>query len=82
LHRRFETLVGKCHDGVYTIIQEIKKEQIQPEQRAEDIICGRAHTPTRREYAEREKRIRAILNDRKNRSKSSVMFYSSFFYNY
>ncbi|KAL4091673.1 hypothetical protein QTP88_026326 [Uroleucon formosanum] len=36
-HRRFETLVGKCHVGVYTIIEEIKKEQIQMERRAEDI---------------------------------------------
>lgn len=36
-HRRFETLVGKCHVGVYTIIEEIKKEQIQMERKAEDI---------------------------------------------
>jgi len=27
-HRRFETLIRKYHVGVYTIIEEIKKEQI------------------------------------------------------
>jgi hypothetical protein len=30
----------KCHVGVYTIIEEIKKEQIQMKRRAEDIIRG------------------------------------------
>jgi formate dehydrogenase maturation protein FdhE len=58
---------------VYTIIEEIKKEQIQMERRAEDIIRGRAHTPTRKEYAEREKRISAIINDRENRSYLSFL---------
>jgi hypothetical protein len=44
----------KCHVGVYTIIEEIKKEQIQMEWRAEDIIRGRTHTPIRKKYVERE----------------------------
>jgi hypothetical protein len=65
-HRRFETVVVKCHVDVYTIIEEIKKEQIQMEQRTEDITRGRADT--RKEYAEREKRISAIINGRGNRS--------------
>jgi hypothetical protein len=56
----------KCHVDVYTVIEEIKKEQIQMKRRAEDLTRGRAHTPTRKEYAEREKRINA--NDRGNRS--------------
>lgn len=49
-HRRFESLVGKCHVGtrIFTIIEEIKKEQIQVERRAEDILCRRAHSTTRR----------------------------------
>ena len=72
-HRRFETLVGKSHVGVYTIIDEIRKEQIQVKRRAEDIIRGRAISPTRREYAEREKRISVILNDRTNRSNLSFL---------
>jgi hypothetical protein len=72
-HRRFETLVGKCHFGVYTIIEGIKKEQIQMERRAEYIIRGRAHTSTRKEYAEREKRISAIISDRENRSYLSFL---------
>ena len=73
LHRRFETLVGKCHVSVFTIIEEIKKEQIQMERRAEDIIRGKAHTPTRKEYVEREKRISSIINDRRNRSNLSCL---------
>ena len=43
------------------------------ERRAEDIIRGRAHTSTRREYAEREKRISVIINDRGNRSQLSFL---------
>jgi len=45
---RFETLVLKCHVGVYTIIEEIKKERIQMERRVEDIVRVRAHTPIAR----------------------------------
>ncbi|KAL4097281.1 hypothetical protein QTP88_022081 [Uroleucon formosanum] len=41
--------LSKFHVGIYTIIEEIKKEQIQMERRAEDIIRGRAHAPTRKE---------------------------------
>jgi len=33
------------------------------EKRVENIICGRAHTSTYREYVEREKHISAIIND-------------------
>lgn len=36
------------------------------ERRAENIICGRAHTSTLREYPARKKRISAIINDREN----------------
>lgn len=43
----FKTLVGKCHVGVNTITEEIKMER-----RAEYIIRRKAHTLTRREYAE------------------------------
>lgn len=56
---------------VYKIInKKNKKEPIQMERRAEDIIRGRSHTPTRIQYAEREKRISAIIiiNNRGNRS--------------
>jgi hypothetical protein len=56
----------KCHVGVYITIEEIKKKKIQIERRAEDIIRGRAHTPTCKEYAEREKRISAISVGRDN----------------
>jgi len=43
------------------------------ERRAEDIIRGRAHSPTRREYAGREKRISAIINDKENRLNLSFL---------
>jgi len=44
------------------------------EPRVEDIIRGRAHTPTRREYAECEKHISAIIiKDRGNRSNLSFL---------
>jgi len=62
-----------CHVAAYTIIEEIKKEQLEMERKAEDIICGRAHSPTCREYAEREKRISAIINYRENRSNLSFL---------
>jgi len=41
--------------------------------RAEDIIRGRVHYPTCREYAERERRISAIINDRENRLNLSFL---------
>ena len=66
-------LVGKSHVGVYTIIDEIRKEQIQVKRRTEDIIRGRGVSPTRKEYAEKEKRISVILNDRSNRSNLSFL---------
>lgn len=68
--RHFKTLFRKFHVGVYTIIEETKKKQIQIERRAEDnIIRGRSYTPTQRKSnTEREKRISTIINDRKNNS--------------
>lgn len=59
--RYFETFVGKYHVSVHTIIEEMKKKQIQIKRRAEDLICERAHSQTRRVYAEREKRISTII---------------------
>jgi hypothetical protein len=43
------------------------------ERRAENIIRGIAHTSTRREYSEREKRISAVINDRENCSNLSFL---------
>ena len=66
--RRLESLVGKSHVGVYTMVDEIKKEQIQVKRRSEDIVRGMPATPTKKEYIDREKRIINIYNDRSNRS--------------
>jgi hypothetical protein len=51
---------------VFIQLSKFKKVQIRMERRAEDIIRGRAHTLTHKEYAEREKRINAIINDMDN----------------
>lgn len=40
------------------------KKQIHVEWRAKNIIRERLQTPTRREYAKREKRISTTINDR------------------
>ena len=37
-HRRWETVVGRPHVGVYTIIQEFQKEQQQVKVQIEKIL--------------------------------------------
>lgn len=71
--RFFETLVGKSHVSVYTVIEKIKKEKIQMERRAKDITRGRVHIPTRREYAKQEEIINANINDKENRLNLSFL---------
>ena len=39
-HRRWGTLVGQAHVGLYTIIQEFQKEQQQVEIQVENILRG------------------------------------------
>lgn len=59
-HGRFETLVGKYHIGVYKIIKEIHKELIVVKRKDENIVRKRAHSASRWEYDERQKRNKAI----------------------
>ncbi|CAB4425523.1 unnamed protein product [Rhizophagus irregularis] len=39
-HQRWGSLIGRAHVGIYTIIDEMRKEQHQTELQIESIICG------------------------------------------
>jgi MULE transposase domain len=67
-HRRWETLVGRAHVGVFKIIKEIQKEQNQVELKAESILRGAPRPSQRRQDRDREIRIQTVYNDRENRS--------------
>ncbi|KAG8237555.1 hypothetical protein J437_LFUL017180 [Ladona fulva] len=67
-HRRFNTLVGRPHIGVYKIIQEIAQDQIRVQRRVEEIVRGRHSTPSKKRYVHKERRLQAIIADRQNRS--------------
>ena len=67
-HRRWETLVGKSHVGVYTIIQEFQREQRQVEIQVEKILRGEQRPKQKKSTINREKRIMTVFNDRANRS--------------
>ena len=67
-HRRWGTLVGQAHVGLYTIIQEFQKEQQQVEIQVENILRGEQRPKQKKSLIEREKRIITILNDRENRT--------------
>ena len=66
-HRRWETLVGHAHVGVYKIINEIQKEQNQLQLNIESILRGAPRPLQRKKDREREERIQAVYNDRDNR---------------
>ena len=66
-HRRWETLVGRAHIGVFKIIKEIEKEQNQVELKAESIMWGASRSSQRRQDREREIRIQTVYSDRENR---------------
>ena len=66
-HRRWEILVGESHVGLFTIIDEIKREQKQVELQIECIIRGELRKKQKKIFIERENRIMSIINDRNNR---------------
>jgi hypothetical protein len=61
-------LVGKSHAGVYSIVQELQKEQQEVETQVERIIRGEQRLKQRKSLIDREKRIMTIINDKENRS--------------
>jgi hypothetical protein len=67
-HRRWETLVGQAHVGVYTIIEEFQKEQHQVELQVEKILNGEQRPKQKKITIEREKKIMTVFDDRENRS--------------
>ena len=67
-HRRWETLVGRPHVGLFSIIVEIQKEQDTVEGEIERIICGHPSQKRRNEDDEREERLQNVVQDRANRT--------------
>jgi len=67
-HRRWETLVGVSHLGVFKIIKEMQKEQNRVQLDIESILRGAPRPSLRRENITHEARIQIVFNDRDNRS--------------
>lgn len=67
-HRRWETLIGRSHVGIFTIIKEIQKEQSRVENEIERAIRGEPAKKRRKEDENREKRIQNIIDNRNNRT--------------
>jgi len=67
-HRRWNTLVGRPHIGVFNIIKKLKKEQRYVDLQVESILRGEPRPPQKKEIVDREKRIMTVYNDRANRS--------------
>jgi hypothetical protein len=72
-HRRWGTLVGESHVGIYTIIKELQKEQQQVEVQVECIIRGEERPKQKKNLIDKEKRIRTILDDREDYSEMDFL---------
>ena len=72
-HRRWETLIGCAHVGVFKIIQEIRKEQNRVERDIESIVRGAPRPVQSRRHYMRETRIQTVFNDRNNRSRMEFL---------
>jgi len=70
-HRRWETLVGESHVGVFTTIKELQKEQLQVGVQIERIFGGEQRPKQKKMFLEKERRITTIMNNRE--SYDSVM---------
>ncbi|GET04161.1 hypothetical protein GLOIN_2v1446576 [Rhizophagus clarus] len=66
-HRRWETLVGHAHVGVYKILGEIQKEQNQLQLSIESILQVGPQSLQRKKDHEREECIQTVYSDRDNR---------------
>lgn len=67
-HRRWQTLVGRAHVGVFSLIVEIQKEQDTTEGEIERINRGQAPQKRRKEDANKEMRLQTIIQNKANRS--------------
>ena len=59
-------MVSQSHVGVYTIIEELQKEQQQVDYQIECIIRGEQRPTQKKTLVDKEKRIMTIVNDREN----------------
>jgi len=66
-HRRWETLVGRPHVGLFKIIKELQNEQHQIESNIELILRGVPRPKQRKHDREHESRVQVVYNDRENR---------------
>ena len=67
-HQRWNTLIGRSHVGVYTIIDEMRKEQHQTELQIESIIRGEERPYQRKHIIEYENRLLTVFNNRNSLS--------------
>ena len=61
-----EILVGRSHVSVYTLVEELQKEQQNVDFQIECIIRGEPRPTKKKASINREKRIVTIINDREN----------------
>ncbi|PKY60309.1 hypothetical protein RhiirA4_483879 [Rhizophagus irregularis] len=66
-HRRWETLVGCAHVGLFKIIKELQSEQHQIEIKVESILRGNPRPKQKKHDREHENRIQVVYNDQENR---------------
>ncbi|CAB4385256.1 unnamed protein product [Rhizophagus irregularis] len=67
-HQRWGSLIGRAHVGVYSIIDEMRKEQHQTELQVESIIRGEERPHQRKHYVDRENHLLNIYNNRNDYS--------------
>jgi hypothetical protein len=67
-HHRWETLVGGSRVGLFSIINEIQREQQQVELQIKCILRGEQRRKQKKFLIERENRIMSIVNNRSDRS--------------
>jgi len=66
-HRRWGSLVGTAHPGVYTIIQKLQQEQRTVETNIESLVRGTRVKVIKKKDREREARILLLTQERNNR---------------
>jgi hypothetical protein len=67
-HRTWKTLIGRAHVGLFRIINEIKKEDIEVETEIERIISCEPAPKMRKIDEDREKRLQTIIRSRNTKT--------------
>ncbi|GBC10926.2 hypothetical protein GLOIN_2v1446576 [Rhizophagus irregularis DAOM 181602=DAOM 197198] len=62
-HRRWETLVGRAHVGLFKIIKELQSEQHQIEIKVESILQENPQPKQKKHNRKHENRIQVVYND-------------------